>query len=139
MWRCEPRRVKFALGCLHLCKGLHLPAAVVDVVELFDALGLDLAGAGDRRTGEDTPRKRARVHACRAPPLGDAASDRQGLGLSALGQGQVLPAAEAGRMNAFDVAVANQDDLGQCAVLFATIKAPPSPGQILACARSIAS
>src|SRR4029077_14941935 len=139
MWRCEPRRVKFALSCLHLCKRLHLPAAVVDVVELFDALGLDLAGAGDRRTCEDTPRKRARIDACRLPPLGDAASDRQGLGLSTLGQGQVLPAAKAGRMNALDMAVANQDDLGQGSVLRASIQGLPSRAQILSCARSIAS
>ena len=138
VWSCEPGRVKFRFAHLHLRIGPHLPLAIVDVVELFDAGGLNLARAGYRCTGQDTPRKRARIHARWMPLLGDAARDRQRLGFSPFSQRQILPAAKARRMNAFDVTVANQDDLGQGSAL-APIQALTFLAQILACARSIAS
>jgi hypothetical protein len=101
----------------------HQPCAVIDIVEVFDGLRFYLACASNRRARYDAPRKGTRIHACRVPLLRNAARHGESLGVSALGQGQVLPAAKARGVNAFDMAVSNQDDLGQGSVLSVPIQA----------------
>lgn len=114
----KPRGVKFWFGSLHLLVGLHLPVAVIDIVELSDALAFYAACAGNGRTCQDTSRKRTRVDYRRMPFLRYATSNRRSLRLSALSERQILPTAKAGRVDALDMAVAHQDDLGQLRALF---------------------
>src|SRR5579872_795127 len=99
----------------------HVPGAVVDIVELFDRAHLNLASARNRLTGCNTARKRARIYPRRTPLLSDAARHREGLGVTALGQGQVLPAAKARRVNALYMAMSNQNNLRQ-----GPVSCPPS-------------
>ena len=110
---CGPDRVKRGLRGGHFIMALHPPCAVIDIVKLIEALRLDMACTSNGLSGYNTPRKWTRIDACWVPLLRNAVRYGYGLGVSALGQGQVLPAAKAWGVNAFDMAVTDQENLGQ--------------------------
>ena len=61
MRRVEPGRVKLGLAGRHFIMALHPPGAVVDIVELIDALRFDSASVSYGLGDHNAPRKWARI------------------------------------------------------------------------------
>ncbi len=95
----------------------HLPGAVVDIHQPLERDGLGAAEIGDDGSGHDAALQGAGIDDGRPPGARDARRQRLGLGHAFLGQGQLGAAAEALGEDAFDVAVAGQQDLGHPANL----------------------
>ena len=110
----EQRRIlRFGVG-----EGFELPGAVIDIVEIVAGFGGDAAGFGDGGRGFDAAAHRAGIDAVRPPGAGDALRDRLRLRAAARGEIERLPAAEPLRLDAFDVAVAGQQDRWSAIRLF---------------------
>src|SRR5918993_1180472 len=92
--------------------GAHLPGAVVDVARPLAHLALDAANRRDPGPGQHTALQRTGEHRRGLPVGGDALGQRIGLGKAALGQRQLGTATKACGVDAFDVAVAAQQDFG---------------------------
>src|SRR5580698_941294 len=117
MRRCEPggeqRRI-FAFG---LVESLELPGAVIDVAEIVANFRRCAAGLGDGGAGLDAAAHRARIDLARLPGAGDAPGHGLRLGTPEFSQIERRPAAKPFRLDAFDVAVADQQDFGHVLVV----------------------
>ena len=91
---------------------LELPGAVIDVVEVAaHGGGCDAAGARDRFSGLHATAHWTGVDKGGLPGGSDALGDRLRLGVSLRGKLKRLAAAKALRLDAFDMAVTDQQDL----------------------------
>src|SRR5262249_29725934 len=101
-------RVELRCGGFHLIMALHLPCAVIDIVEHFDAFGADTAGLGNRCAGGDAATQRACVDLFWLPFRGYSLPGRERFGLAAICQLQVHAAAKARWPDALNMTVTDE-------------------------------
>src|SRR5437588_8731563 len=117
MRRCKPRSESLRIGLLDLIIGPRLPCAIVNIVEVIDGLRFDTARGGDGAPGLDAPLHRTGIALDRTPCRRDAARDGVSFQSSATGQRRLGSTAKALRLDAFDVAMPDQEDFRQCSSL----------------------
>src|SRR3984957_7670914 len=117
MRRGEPRGEQCWILAFGLLKSLQLPGAVVDVCEVVANFRRRAAGLGYGGAGFDATAHRTRIDPARLPGAGNAARDGLCLGAPELGQIERRPTAKSLGLDAFDVAVTDQQDFGHAARL----------------------
>src|SRR5580700_10943389 len=117
MWRYEPRGEQRWIFAFGFFESLELPGAVVDVGEIIANFRRGAAGLGDGGAGLDAAAHRARIDPARLPGAGNAPRDRLRFVAAARSQVERRPAAKPFRLDAFDVAVADQQDFGHVVVI----------------------
>ena len=98
--------------CLGFGESLELPGAVIDIAEIVAGFRGNAGGSRDRCGGRDAAAHRTGIDVDGPPVRGDALRQRCGLCHSAPGKLQRLAPAEPLRLDAFDMTVPGQDDLG---------------------------
>jgi len=87
MRRRKPLPEKRGPCALHLGIGLPLPGTVIEVIQVFQNLDIDLAGGSDMARGRDAATHRARIHDIRTPGPRDTPRDGGRLSLAERRQG----------------------------------------------------
>src|SRR5436190_16924815 len=111
-WRCEPGREQHAVLRFGLRKSLELPGSVIDVVEVFANFCRDAGRACNGCAGGDAAVHRTGINVARPPARRDALRKSVGLGHAARSELQRLAAAKALRLDAFDMTMPGEEDLG---------------------------
>lgn len=100
------------IRCLgaHLVLDAHLPGAVVEIHQPVHHRRRRARGGGDARSGDHAALQTTRVNRGRLPLPGDAPGQCLGLGEAGRSQRQFGAAAEAGGLDAFDMAVPGEKE-----------------------------
>src|SRR5260370_26639843 len=101
---------------LDLVVRAHLPGAVVEIHQPIERARLDAARIADLGAGHHATLKPAGVDRHRLPLRRDALGERRSLGKAGWGEREFSPAAKARGLDALDMAVAGEEELGHSQV-----------------------
>src|SRR5271166_1947609 len=112
MRRREPSREELRIFLSNFIVSSELPGAVIDIVEIVADDRCNLAGLRDRVARRDAPAKWTCIHYARLPRGRDTSRDCSGLCATAFSEQKCLATSKSFGLDAFDVTMPDQQDLG---------------------------